>query len=143
MTEDTVKLLRDCDSGVQMGVSSIEDVEDKVKDPAFRSLLGSCKSEHERLRDEVQSELMRYSDEGKEPSPMAQGMSKLKTGMMTMLDDSDETIADLMTDGCNMGVKSLSRYLNQYPNADGRAKSLTGRLIRLEERLAVDMRPYL
>ena len=143
MTNDTVRLLRECDSGVQMGVSSIADVEDKVKDPGLRDLLSDCKSEHERLRDEVQSELLQYADDGKEPNPVAKGMSKIKTGMMTMLDDSDQTVADLMTDGCNMGVKSLSRYLNQYKNADDRSKALTGRLIRLKEKLAVDMRPYL
>lgn len=143
MTNDTVRLLRECDSGVQMGVSSIADVEDKVKDPGLRDLLSDCKSEHERLRDEVQSELLQYADDGKEPNPVEKGMSKIKTGMMTMLDDSDQTVADLMTDGCNMGVKSLSRYLNQYKNADDRSKALTGRLIRLEEKLAVDMRPYL
>ena len=63
----------------------------------------------------------------------------MKLGM----DDSDETIADLMTDGCNMGVKSLSQYLNQYQAADETSKDITKRLIALEERLAVDIRGFL
>lgn len=52
-------------------------------------------------------------------------------------------MADLITDGCNMGVKSLSRYLNQYKAADERSKDLAKRLIHMEEQLAVDVRPYL
>ena len=39
--------------------------------------------------------------------------------------------------------KSLSKYLNQYKAAGKRAKDITARLIRLEEQLAVQLRPYL
>ena len=49
----------------------------------------------------------------------------------------------VMTDGCNMGVKSLNRYLNQYQAADEVTKDITKRLINLEEKLAVDIRQYL
>ena len=57
--------------------------------------------------------------------------------------ESDNTIADLMTDGCNMGVKSLNRYLNQYKAAEEKAKDITKELIRIEEQLSKDMRQYL
>lgn len=42
-----------------------------------------------------------------------------------------------------MGVKSLSRYLNQYKAADGKSKDFAKRLIQLEEKLAADIRDYL
>ena len=84
-----------------------------------------------------------YGDEGKEPNPMAKGMSWMKTNMKLKMNESDQTIADLLTDGSNMGVKSLSRYLNQYAAASERTKDITKRLIKLEEKLSVDMRDYL
>lgn len=71
---------------------------------------------------------------------MAQGMSWIKTNMKLAMNTSDETIAELMTDGCNMGVKSLSRYLNQYKAADDRAKAITKKLINLETDLCSDLR---
>ena len=74
---------------------------------------------------------------------MAQGMSWIKTNMRLAMNTSDETIAELMTDGCNMGVKSLSRYLNQYKAADDRAKAITKKLINLETDLCSDLRVYL
>ncbi len=74
---------------------------------------------------------------------MAKGMSWVKSNVMMTMDDSDHTIADLITDGCNMGVKSLNRYLNQYPNAEKQSRDLTTRLSGLEEQLAIDIRPYL
>ena len=140
---DTVKLLRECDAGVKMGVSSIEDVLDNVQAKTLKQQLSQCKAEHKKLEQEIQELLDRYQDEGKNPNPMAKGMSWIKTNMKLAMEPSDATIADLMTDGCNMGVKSLNRYLNQYEAADEVSKDITKRLITLEQKLAIDIREYL
>ncbi len=141
--QDTIKLLRECDAGIKMGVASIDDVLDKVSDAHMNELLSKCKQEHEQLKGEVQNLLDQYHDDGKNPNPVAKSMSWMKTTMKMGMDESDSTIADLMTDGCNMGVKSLNRYLNQYKAADEVSKDITKRLINLEEKLTVDMRGYL
>lgn len=141
--QDTIKLLRECDAGIKMGVSAIDDVMDHVSDGRFRDRLADCRAEHEKLEKQIQTQLGRFQDDGKEPNPMAKGMSWVKTNAMLAMDESDNTIADLLTDGCNMGVKSLNRYLNQYEAADEHTKDITKRLINLEEKLAVDMRQYL
>jgi len=140
---DTIKLLRECDAGVKMGVSSIDDVLRFVRSDATKKYLSECKSEHEKLNREIQALLEKYEDEGKDPNIIAKGMSKMKTNVKMGLDESDETIADLMTDGCNMGVKSLNRYLNEYGAADEVSKDIAKRLINLEERLAIDIRQFL
>lgn len=70
-------------------------------------------------------------------------MSWIKTNVKLVMDESDETIADLITDGCNMGVKSLNKYLNQYKAADEKTKDIAKRLINIEESLAIDIRKYL
>lgn len=140
---DTIKLLRECDAGIKMGVSSINDVLEYVHDNTFRKYLSDCKSEHDKLKNEIQVLLDKYHDDGKEPNPMAKGMSWMKTNVKLVMNESDETIADLMTDGCNMGVKSLNKYLNQYKAADEKTKDITKRLINLEEKLTVDIRSFL
>ena len=141
--QDTVKLLRECDAGVKMGISSIDDVLGHVKDKKFLNRLQKCRDEHEDLQVKIQQELTRYQDDGKNPNPIAKSMSWMKTSMKLTLEESDATIAELMTDGCNMGVKSLNRYLNQYKAADEVSKDMTKRLINLEEKLTVDIRQYL
>lgn len=141
--KDTIKLLRECDAGIKMGVKSIDDVVDRVSSQKFRERLIECKKEHEKLDRELQAALERFKDDGKEPNPIAKSMSKMKTEMKIAMDESDNTIADLMTDGCNMGVKSLNRYLNEYKAADEVSKDITKRLINLEEKLAIDIREYL
>ncbi len=141
--QDTIKLLRECDAGVKMGVSSIDDVLPYVRSEQLKKRLEQCKEEHEVLDREIQAALERFRDDGKDPNPIAKGMSWMKTNMKLSMDESDKTIADLMTDGCNMGVKSLNRYLNEYEAADEHIKDITKRLINLEEQLAIDIRDFL
>lgn len=141
--QDTVKLLRECDAGVKMGISSIDDVLKYVSDDGFKKLLTKCKNEHDKLESEIGEQLLKYGDDGKEPAMMTKGMSWMKTNIMISMDSSDETVADLMTDGCNMGVKSLNKYLNKYEAADEVSKDFAKRLINLEEELCVNIREYL
>ena len=141
--QDTIKLLRECDAGVKMGITSIEEVLPSVKSEDLEKLLKVCKEKHESLSEEIQKELDRFHDDGKEPNPMAKGMSWIKTNFKLAMDTTDHTIADLMVDGCDMGVKSLSRYLNQYKAADETSKDIAKKIIKLEEKLGEDLRSYL
>ena len=141
--QDTIRLLRECDAGIKMGVSSIDDVFRYVGSEDFRKALKYCKGEHVKLQDEIQKLLDKYHDEGKEPNLMAKGMTWMKTNMKMAMDESDNAIADLMTDGCNMGVKTLNKYLNQFKAADEESKDITKRLINLEESLVTVIRRFL
>ena len=141
--QDTVKLLRECDAGIKMGVSSIDDVMEHVKNGDFRTKLSECRHAYQELQHELEALLNKYHDEGKDPNPIAKGMSKMKTGMKLGMDKTDAAIADLMTDGCNMGVKSLNRYLNQYAAADEVSKDITKRLIKIGEQLTINIRQFL
>ena len=141
--QDTIELLKECNSGVKMGVSAIEEVIGHVEDTRLESILKKSSEEHSKIGSEVHELLNEYGESEKEPNPMAKGMSWLKTNVMLAAKESDNTVADLITDGCNMGVKSLNRYLNQYKAADEVSKDITKRLINLEEKLAIDLRGYL
>ena len=141
--QDTIKLLRECDAGAKMGIASIDDVLEHVEDQQLYKKLADCKTEHEQLQQKIQQLLGKYQDEGKNPSPIAKGMSWMKTNMKLGMEATDGTIADLMTDGCNMGVKSLNRYMNQYQAADEQSKDIAKKLSHLEEQLTVEIRRFL
>ena len=97
----------------------------------------------EKLQKEIDQLLNKYHDEGKNPNPIAKGMSWMKTNMKMGWDESDATVADLLTDGCDMGIKSLYRYLNQYKDAEQEATSIAKRLIDIEAKLETELRKYL
>jgi len=140
---DTVKLLRECNSGIQMAVYSIEEILDDVKDEQFKQVLKDTLNVHNSLGNRTHELLSAYDEETKEPNPIAKGMSWMKTNAKMMMEGSDNTCADLITDGCNMGIKTLYRYLNEYKVADEKAKQLTEDIIREEESLRQNLRCYL
>ena len=70
-------------------------------------------------------------------------MSRVKTGVKTTMESGDVTIADLITDGCNMGIKSLHKYLNQYEKAEKNAKEMAKQIIEIEEKLRSEVAEYL
>nr|MBQ4319948.1 hypothetical protein [Clostridia bacterium] len=140
---DTMKLLQECSAGIKMGVSSIDDAIDNVKNPNLRTLLENSKKEHEKLDSETEAQLGKFGQPGKGPNAMARGMSWMKTTFMLAADPGDDTVAKLMTDGCDMGIKELSKYMNDFSDADAQAKGLTSRLIQIEDQLAQDLRQYL
>lgn len=141
--KDTISLLKECNAGVKMGVTSIDEVLDNVKNDNLLNLLTENKEEHQQLGSKIHELLNEYGESGKEPSAMAKGMSWIKTNVMLNMHDSDHTIADVMTDGCNMGVKSLNRYLNKYEAADQKSKDLAKDLIALEQRLTQELCSFL
>lgn len=140
---DTIRLLRECDAGTKMAVSSIDEILEKVKDEKLKSLLKESKEHHKKLELDLHARLEQYDAEEKEPNMMAKGMSWMKTNVKLGMDESDETIADLLTDGCDMGIKSLYKYMNQYKMADKEAKDICEKLISIEEKLEKELRKYL
>lgn len=140
---DTIHLLKECDAGSKMAVTSLDEVMESVQDEKLKELLKKSKDHHEKLGNEIHSMLIQYHSEEKDPNPMAKSMSWLKTNMKMSMDKSDATVADLLTDGCNMGIKSLYKYMNQYPNAESKVKNLCNNLIDIERELRKDLRGYL
>ena len=143
MENDTTHLLKECDAGAKMAISSIDEILEKVCDINLKGLLQESKRQHEKLCEEIHSLLLQHKSEEQEPDPMAKGMSWLKTNLKMTMNNSDATVADLITDGCNMGVKSLHKYLNQYQAADEASKNICKHLALIEEQLCQQIRCYL
>lgn len=142
-TNDTIKLLIECNSGTKMAVESLNEVLEKVKDEKLHALLSQSLKEHETLGDLTHQKLIEFNDPDKEPNPIAKAMAWMSTNIKLLTGDVDEKIADMVTDGCNMGIKSIAKHLNQYPNAQDNIKDIANQLIKLEEKLAYSLRAYL
>lgn len=141
--KDTICLLQECDAGTKMAVESVDEILEKVQDDKLKKVLTESREEHLKLGDEIHTLLTKHGGLYKEPNIMAKGMSWIKTNVMMGLDDSDKTVASLITDGCDMGIKSLQKYLNEYENADQISKGICKKLISVEEKLCKELREYL
>ena len=140
---DTIKLLKECVSGAKMGIESFEVVNKYIKDEVLRNIINQAKLDHQEILNKCEEQLNIYSSEGKEPNLIVSEMSKLKIKIELTFNDNDSKVASIMTDGCNMGIKSLSTFKNKYKDADKKALDLCNNLIYKEEILAINLRKYL
>lgn len=143
MTDDTVHLLKECDSGTKTAVNAIRQVLDNVKSTKLSALLSDSLKVHEAIGDELHARLSELGEKGKDPSGAARISAWAKINLSLLGDDSDQTVASLMTDGCNMGVKQLAIYKNKYPTADKDAQKTAEKLIKEETELCEKLRQYL
>ena len=134
MEDHTIALLQECSQGCKMGIKSMNQVMDYVSDGELRRIIDRSKADHRKIESEADNLLARLGQHSKQPEMMATAMSWISTEMKMMMDSSDEKVADLMYDGCNMGVKSLYKYLNQYEDADKDSKRICKTLINIEEK---------
>ena len=143
MHEDTIHLLGQCDAGIKMAIAAIDEVLPSVEDPKLRRTLHMSKEAHEDLKQQAHSLLHSHHASGKEPNPMAKSMNWLHTNVKLAFRPGDASIADLVVSGCNMGIKNLHKYQNQYKAADCPSKDVADKLIGLEADLANSLYPYL
>ena len=140
---DTIKLLKECDAGTKMSVSSIDEVSESVGDSNLKSLLQESKNHHEELENKICAMLDEYNAEEKDPNPMAKGMSWMKTNVKMAMDNSDATVADLITDGCNMGIQSVCGFMNQYSGASKSSMELAEKIVKTEEKFREELKAFL
>ena len=143
MEKQTVELLKECNSGCKMGINSMNQVREYVMDEKLAKVLKEYDEKHKKLEKETSKLLAEFGKDEKEPEKMAAAFSWISTEMKLMLKDDASQIAKIMTDGCNMGVKSLHKYLNQYQAANEKSKEITRKLTTLEEQQASDIRGFL
>ena len=142
-TKDTIALLKECDAGTKMAVKSIRQMLDNTSSEELNQLLCKSLQDHEALGNKLHDMLNEYDEDGQEPPVMGSIGSWITTNMKMMLDNSDHQIASLMIDGCNMGIKSLSEYMNEYKDASSKAEDMCTRLITIEQDLADKLRLFL
>ncbi|CDE46058.1 putative uncharacterized protein [Clostridium sp. CAG:411] len=143
MSKDTLELLKECNAGCKSATNSMEQVQAYVKDSQLRKIIEQYNKEHILIGDECHKILDKAGETEKDPSPMAKTFSWISTEIKMMINDDEKKIADIMVDGCNMGIKALSRYLNEYKEADKESRNLTKKLIRLEQDFMNDLLGYL
>ena len=143
MEKDTINLLKECDAGVKTAVNSIDEVLDDIKSEELRGIMNAARREHQEIGDDIHAVLNSLEEKGKDPSPMARAMSWMKINWKMSEKPDDATVADLMYDGCSMGVKSLTKYMNQYSGADAESKRYAKQLIEAENTLMSDLKTFM
>jgi hypothetical protein len=143
MSNDTVKLLRECNAGCKSATNSMEQVLRYLDNEDLKNLIDEYNDKHIKLGDECHQMLNELDEEEKDPDKMAKTFSWISTEVKLMMNDNSQKIAELMIDGCNLGIKSLSKYINQYKNASNESVDLAKRFIKIEQEFMNELLKYL
>ena len=87
--------------------------------------------------------LNKYHEEEKDPEGIAKAFSWISTEMKLMIKGNSHEIADIMIDGCNMGIKSVSGYINKYKNASSESIDLAKSIVKIEQEFMNELLKYL
>lgn len=143
MSKDTINLLKECNAGCKAATNSLEQVEPYLKEGKLRDMILYYDKEHIRLGEECHKLLNECKEEEKDPSLMAKAMSWISTEVKLLMDDEESKIASIMVKGCDMGIESLSRYLNEFKEANSQSVSIAKKLINLEQKFHDELLAYL
>lgn len=142
MDANTVELLKECSSGCQMGMESVKKMREYAKDSKLDELLEAYGEKHRGLEGRISNLLSQYGEEEKAPAKMAEVMSKMDMSVKMFMHPEDSQVAKLMMDGCNMGIQSVSEYVNKYPDASKESQDIAKDLIKIEEDFMKEMKEF-
>ena len=141
--EDTISLLKECSAGCKMAIDNFEQISSMIQDQTLKELIKKYNTDHIKLHEECHLILNEAGAEDKEPNMMATMMGKLQSQMKLMSSGDTKKAAEILTDGCNMGMKTLSEFMNQYKNADSRAIMICEKIYQIEDQMMDELRAYL
>lgn len=143
MNEDTIYLLRECNAGCKSATNSMEQVQPYIANEKLLSIIYEYNDKHIKLGDQCHQMLNEYNEEEKDPQVTAKAFSWISTEMKLMMNNDTHKIADIMIDGCNMGIKSVSKYINKYEAASNESMNLAKKLVKMEQEFMNVMLEYL
>lgn len=142
MDANTIELLQECSSGCQMGMESVKKMREYVKDSKLDELLEAYGEKHRELEGRISRLLSQYGEDEKAPAKMAELMSRMDMAVKMFMHPEESQVAKLMMDGCNMGIQSVSEYVNKYPDASKESQNIAKDLIKIEEDFMREMKGF-
>ena len=143
ISQDTVELLKECDAGCKMSIYCMEQISMYVSDDKLKTIIQKYNGAHIKMEEDIHRLLNTIWEEDKEPNPIAKASSWIQSEVKMMMNCDSKQAALLLTDGCNMGVKSLCEYKNQYKAAEDKSVQICDKLCDLETKMTYELREFL
>ena len=143
MNSDSVMLLKECDAGSKMAVESIGQFRVYAENTTLKNCLDKYIKEHEVFGSKCRKMLVENNECPQDPSKMASAFAKISTDVRMMLDKDSSKIANLLIDGCNMGIKTTTENMHKYSNATPETMNIAKEMIQLEQEMSKELLGFL
>ena len=126
----------------KMGADAIINLLHRVTDEGLKTELSSELSRYGEFAENARQALAEMGEVPEEEGMVSRLMAKMGVTMNTVIDKTSSHIAQMIIEGCVMGITDLQKRLNDGRNY-GKAEQLAKKLIDFEEDTATRMRAYL
>ena len=141
--QDTIELLAEVNSGCKMAVDSLEQIASICDDKKLMDIIQKYNKEHIKIEEVSHRMLNEAGESGREPGLIAKTFAQIQSSIKMMMKDDVHQAASILTDGCNMGIKSLCEYKNKYKAANEKSVELCEKLCDLETQMMKELQALL
>lgn len=128
--------------GCKMGAESLVNLLPKVTDDGLRNEITAQLERYEEYAAKAREELFDLDTSPKEENAFTKMSAKMGVMMNTMLDATSSHIAQMIIEGCSMGITELLKVVHAYGIKDD-AEQLARDVISFEESCSENMKKYL
>ena len=141
--KESINVLDELNKGACMGIDSINFIFDKIEDKKLKEVLSDQVDYYKSITDKIGELYPEYSEkEPHETSAMNKAMTWWGIEMQTMMDSSDEKIAELLLKGTNMGIIE-GRTLLKHKDTDPEVEELIEEYIGVQEEIVEKLKKFL
>lgn len=129
------EMLEQLYKNVKMGSDSIVKLLPKVSDGNFKTDLTDQLNGYESLATDIKARLKELGVEAKEENAMVKLWSSIGISVNAMMDATDSHMAEMVSEGSNMGINDSIKLLREYENTNvsETALKLVREVIKFEE----------
>lgn len=134
-------VLEEIEKGLDMGVQSIEAIENHIQNEAMKVVVEKQKGDYLEAINQAQRLAMNM-EERSSGNALQTAMLKSMIKMKTMMDDSDDRIAEMLIQGGNKLLIELNQIKNEYVNHE-QVSCYIENLLEDEQRHIDALKPFL
>ena len=135
MQKDTEQLLRETNYGAKLALMNMKHIMDEAEEGELMKVIVHAIEEHEKVEQKTANAMNEHGYEEKAVSAMMHAFSDVTTELKMLWRDDSAKIAEMLVDGCNMGIKNISQTMNQCENASKEAKALISEIVILPSKI--------
>lgn len=138
-----VKLLTKIYQNAKLGSQSIEELLEKVKDESFKTIVSKQQSNYDLIAKECEMMANTANVNLKDNCLFTKTKQATMVGISTLLDQTTRHLAEMMIQGCTMGIVDIIKNLNDNHCAEEEILKLGKQLQTMQEKYVEDLKKYL
>lgn len=142
-SKSEIDILNELNKGIKMGMDSISNVLESVKDDNFKQILLSQYNRYNEILNKVDKNLQKFNKVPKELPTMQKMMGSIEVKLNTTSDNSISHIAEMMLQGTNMGIIKGIKLLHNNNDFSDETKDILKEFVDYQEECIEVLKKYL